>query len=1035
MKKIYMILAAMTLLSMSLNAQTKSSKGGVVVQPTASTEMGGSMKAPNRSIINVTDNITASALAATTTTYTNFSGVTFTSDAVYAGQSAKNGNNIQLRATNPSGIVTTTSGGKVKSITITVASGTNTIRVYGKNTAYSSAADLYSNTTRGTQLGELTSTGTITVSGDYAYIGIRSNRNTVYISSIDVVWEKEVVVHDLSVALSAPATVVAGNTATLTATVTNTGDYAESGYTVTFRDDNNNVIDTQTGGALAVGADATFTTTYTTTDAQAGQTLNFTATVTCTGDGVASNDNATASTSVITLPPPENVVATAGENQTATVTWDLPIIATTPATLTWDFEEQSDLADFTTIDSDGDGYNWGWHYNTGSGNYTVNTGNGVAYSESYSNNAGAALSPDNWMISPEVTLGGTLTFYAAHQATYPEKFAVYVCQGPYSDVSSFTKIYGDITTTGTMTKHTIDLSQYAGQGYFAIRHYNVSDQFILLIDDITLEYAAGNYPISYNVYLDGVLQGNVSSSTFSYDFSNLSSGQHECSVSAVYNEGESAQVPANIPTFEPVTNGTVSPNSVYFGTQNIGGSYTATVTVTNTGNMSFTPTIDATGLPQGISVSPTTSGAVAPNGTLDLTVTFAPTADQSYSGTFTVTIPVPDDDDIVVTVTVTGSGYYGNRLTSNTTEEIPVYKSGLEPRGPYTKQEVDYDDLEMELVADGTTGKFQINVKKDSEIDHYELQRGSNWTVVAIADRQNNTFVAYDADGTTAQGESVDVSNADENGEWLVITDNTQRPTGSVSYVPVTVADGKISTGNTYGAPRTSNDFSAGSVTASVVVHKGGENQGSSWMASRTPGAEPEEYCVYIPIFDISAILPVVSGGTSYHPYMYRAWAVCPYAHDFGRDSDPNHPVLIDMGALSSEIILLDTYGQNDPNLGLEATIGEEYDNSTQQGENTRPVTAFAAPSENPDITYYVRFYYKKEVNRSVDDDEYYIVEDQPTNVQVVTHVNEMGIDRVPVSTTYVNSLGMQSDKPFEGINIVVTRYSDGTTSTVKVMR
>jgi hypothetical protein len=29
----------------------------------------------------------------------------------------------------------------------------------------------------------------------------------------------------------------------------------------------------------------------------------------------------------------------------------------------------------------------------------------------------------------------------------------------------------------------------------------------------------------------------------------------------------------------------------------------------------------------------------------------------------------------------------------------------------------------------------------------------------------------------------------------------------------------------------------------------------------------------------------------------------------------------------------------------------------------------------------------------------------------------------------------MQSDKPFDGINIVVTRYSDGTTSTTKVVR
>ena len=39
------------------------------------------------------------------------------------------------------------------------------------------------------------------------------------------------------------------------------------------------------------------------------------------------------------------------------------------------------------------------------------------------------------------------------------------------------------------------------------------------------------------------------------------------------------------------------------------------------------------------------------------------------------------------------------------------------------------------------------------------------------------------------------------------------------------------------------------------------------------------------------------------------------------------------------------------------------------------------------------------------------------------------------VSTTYVNPQGMQSDKPFDGVNIVITRYEDGTTSTNKVIR
>ena len=39
------------------------------------------------------------------------------------------------------------------------------------------------------------------------------------------------------------------------------------------------------------------------------------------------------------------------------------------------------------------------------------------------------------------------------------------------------------------------------------------------------------------------------------------------------------------------------------------------------------------------------------------------------------------------------------------------------------------------------------------------------------------------------------------------------------------------------------------------------------------------------------------------------------------------------------------------------------------------------------------------------------------------------------VKVTYVNMQGMQSDKPFSGINIVITRYSDGSTSTMKVVR
>ncbi len=46
-----------------------------------------------------------------------------------------------------------------------------------------------------------------------------------------------------------------------------------------------------------------------------------------------------------------------------------------------------------------------------------------------------------------------------------------------------------------------------------------------------------------------------------------------------------------------------------------------------------------------------------------------------------------------------------------------------------------------------------------------------------------------------------------------------------------------------------------------------------------------------------------------------------------------------------------------------------------------------------------------------------------------------MMLDREVKSVTYIDIMGHQSSKPFDGINIVVTRYTDGTTSTTKVLR
>ena len=137
----------------------------------------------------ITDEMTAADLAATSTSYTDFSDVSFESEAVYAGNSAKNSTNIQLRSKNSnSGIVTTASGGKIQSVKITVGSGSGTVDVYGSNTAYTSAADLYDADKQGTKIGSVSATGTVSVSGDYKYVGVRANNGAVYLSSIEFTW-------------------------------------------------------------------------------------------------------------------------------------------------------------------------------------------------------------------------------------------------------------------------------------------------------------------------------------------------------------------------------------------------------------------------------------------------------------------------------------------------------------------------------------------------------------------------------------------------------------------------------------------------------------------------------------------------------------------------------------------------------------------------------------------------------------------------------------------------------------------------------
>ena len=52
-----------------------------------------------------------------------------------------------------------------------------------------------------------------------------------------------------------------------------------------------------------------------------------------------------------------------------------------------------------------------------------------------------------------------------------------------------------------------------------------------------------------------------------------------------------------------------------------------------------------------------------------------------------------------------------------------------------------------------------------------------------------------------------------------------------------------------------------------------------------------------------------------------------------------------------------------------------------------------------------------------------------------ISAVNEIGATKSVANVTYYNLAGQQSAQPVEGVNIVVTTYTDGTRTTAKVIK
>ena len=148
-----------------------------------------------------TDILSVNLIGETGNTYTEWDNKKSNSDAVYKGKSITNGTSIQLNNNDSKpGIVTTDSGGKVIKIKVNFGSNTSTNReliIYGKNTPYSSAADLYSQNDQGDELATITKGQDLSYTIDssnsninnHKYIGFCSGNGAMYIESVYIIWD------------------------------------------------------------------------------------------------------------------------------------------------------------------------------------------------------------------------------------------------------------------------------------------------------------------------------------------------------------------------------------------------------------------------------------------------------------------------------------------------------------------------------------------------------------------------------------------------------------------------------------------------------------------------------------------------------------------------------------------------------------------------------------------------------------------------------------------------------------------------------
>lgn len=443
--------------------------------------------------------------------------------------------------------------------------------------------------------------------------------------NIDLVEVTNKVAYDLQMySFSGPARVKAGKTAKFKATLYNNGVNTAVNYLLMLTRDGEAVAEIE-GPAVKPGAYVTIEIPVVTDNADEDKSYRFQAVIDYFDDCIQANNTSEVLTMTVApadLPEVYKVdAAVSGVNDVA-LTWGTP----DALHVNDDFEDYpaysiDNIGDYTLVDAD-EGYTYGfadiYFENTGAPqafmvfnpdklglnmleDWRARSGSQVMAAFQAAGTDGYSINSDNWLISPEVHGGQTISFWGktANWEWGLEEFEVLYSTSS-TDLASFKSLSGDLTAAKDWTLYEFTLP--ANARYFAIRHKS-KDQFVFYLDDLKFVGRLLQAPAEltgYRVYRDGVMIAELPAGSTAYTDTNVADGAHNYEVTALYGRRESGRSDK-----APVTIGATGVESVDASAAvsvkagnsviNIACADSARVTVTATSGITvFSATGDAT---------------------------------------------------------------------------------------------------------------------------------------------------------------------------------------------------------------------------------------------------------------------------------------------------------------------------------------------------------------------------------------------------------------------------------------------------------